>query len=75
MVQLTGIPSKQSMMGDRYTFPASMENSVMSVNHFWLGFSAWKSLLIRFSTAGDISPCRSYISCDDAPLQPVLLLA
>ncbi len=30
----TTIPSKQSIIGDRYTFPEGMANSVMSVNHF-----------------------------------------
>ena len=30
IVQLTGIPSKQSIVGDRYTFPAFIENSVIS---------------------------------------------
>ncbi len=34
IVQLTGIPSKQSIIGDRYTLPDFMENSVMSVIHF-----------------------------------------
>jgi hypothetical protein len=30
MVQLTTIPSKQSMMGERYTLPAGIWNSVIS---------------------------------------------
>ena len=34
MVQLTTMQSKQSMMGERYTLPAGIWNSVMSVNHF-----------------------------------------
>ena len=33
----TTIPSKQSIIGDKYTFPAGMANSVISVNHFVLG--------------------------------------
>ena len=36
----TTIPSKQSIIGDKYTFPAGMANSVISVNHFVLGRSA-----------------------------------
>ena len=56
IAQLTGNPSKQSMIGDRYTFPAGMRNSVISVNHLLLGLSAWKSRLIIFSTSGLISP-------------------
>lgn len=35
--QLTTIPSKQSIMGDRYTLPAGIWNSVMSVSHFSCG--------------------------------------
>ena len=38
IVQLTGIPSKQSIIGDRYTLPDFMENSVMSVIHSDLVF-------------------------------------
>lgn len=34
IVQETTIPSKQSTTGDRYTFPAGIPNSVISVNHF-----------------------------------------
>ena len=37
--QLATIPSKQSTIGERYTFPAGIENSVMSVSTFSLGFS------------------------------------
>lgn len=54
--QLMTMPSKQSMMGERYTLPAGIWNSVMSVNHFTFGAFAWKSRLIRFSGAGLISP-------------------
>ena len=43
ILQTTDIPSKQSMIGDKYTFPALIENSVISVNHFWFG---------RFSSLG-----------------------
>jgi hypothetical protein len=35
--QLTTMPSKQSIMGDRYTLPAGIWNSVMSVSHFSFG--------------------------------------
>lgn len=36
-VQLGIIPSKQSTIGERYTFPAGIENSVMLVRAlFWL---------------------------------------
>ena len=56
MDQLTTRPSKQSITGERYTFPAGIWNAVISVSHFWLGVPAWKSRLIRFSGAGLISP-------------------
>ena len=56
MVQLTTRPSKQSIRGERYTFPAGIWNSVMLVSHFSLGVAAWKSRLMRFSGAGLISP-------------------
>ena len=39
-VHVIGIPSKQSMIGDKYTFPSPILNSVMSVNHFLFGLSA-----------------------------------
>ena len=55
-VQLTTRPSKQSMMGDRYTLPAAIWNSVMSVSYFSFGVAAWKLRLIRLSGAGLISP-------------------
>ena len=35
--QLTTMPSKQSIMGERYTLPAGIWNSVMSVSHFSFG--------------------------------------
>ncbi|AOJ40895.1 hypothetical protein WJ23_23145 [Burkholderia lata] len=54
--QLTTIPSKQSIMGDRYTFPAGIWNSEISVTHFSLGAFAWKSRLMMLSGAGLISP-------------------
>ena len=56
IVHVTGSPSKQSITGDKYTFPSGRENSVISVSHFSLGRSDLKSRLIRFSTAGEISP-------------------
>ena len=34
ILQATGIPSKQSIIGDKYALPALIENSVMSVSHF-----------------------------------------
>ena len=55
------MPSKQSMIGERYTLPAGIWNSVMSVSHFTFGAFAWKSRLIRFSGAGLISPSLSAI--------------
>ena len=56
IVQLTTMPSKQSITGERYTFPAGIWNSVMSVSHFSFGVAAWKSRLRRLSGAGLISP-------------------
>ena len=38
--QLTIMPSKQSVTGEGYTFPAGIANSVISVSHFILGWSA-----------------------------------
>jgi hypothetical protein len=68
-VQLTTRPSKQSIMGERYTLPAGIWNSVMSVSHFSFGMSAWKSRLMRFSGAGLISPrydpYRRFSCCSD----------
>lgn len=48
-------PSKQSIMGDRYTLPSRIWNSEMSVSHFSFGAIAVKSQLTRFSGAGLIS--------------------
>lgn len=56
IVQLMIRPSKQLIMGERYTFSAGIWNSVMSVSHFSFGAAAWKSRLRRFSGAGLISP-------------------
>ena len=47
---------KQSIIGDRYTFPSESPNSVISVSHFSLGREALKSRSIRLSAAGVISP-------------------
>lgn len=44
------------MIGDRYTLPAGIWNSVMSVSHFSLGAEARQSRLMMFSGAGLISP-------------------
>ena len=52
----TAMPSKQSMIGERYTFPAGILNSAISVNHFSLGFSAWRFRAMRLGAAGLISP-------------------
>jgi hypothetical protein len=54
--QLTTMPSKQSIMGDRYTLPAGIWNSVMSVSHFSFGAPALKSRFSTLSGAGLISP-------------------
>lgn len=56
IVQATGMPSWQSMTGDRYTLPAGIENSVMSVTHSRFGAVAWKSRFTRFAGAPPISP-------------------
>lgn len=56
MDQLMTKPSKQPMTGERYTLPAGIWNSVMSVNHFSFGAAAWKSRLMGFSGVGLISP-------------------
>ena len=40
--QFTSMPSKQSITGERYTFPARIWNYVMSVSHFSFGVAAWK---------------------------------
>lgn len=53
---VTRRPSKQSTIGDKYTLPAGSVNSIISVNHFLLGFDAEKFLSMIFSTADDISP-------------------
>ena len=56
IVQVTAKPSKQSIIGERYTFPAGILNSVISVSHFSFGCSAWKLRLTIFATSGLISP-------------------
>ena len=40
MDQLITSPSKQSILGDRYTLPGRIWNSVMSVSHFSFGVAA-----------------------------------
>ena len=40
MAQETTNPSKQSIIGERYTFPAGIANSVISVSHLLFGVSA-----------------------------------
>ncbi len=40
MLQLTTMPSKQSIIVDKYTLPAGIWNSVMSVSHLALGAAA-----------------------------------
>lgn len=67
IVQLTAIPSNQSMIGGRYTVPVGICNSVMSVNYFSSGAAAWKRRLMKVSGAGLISPrYDSYCSCGQA---------
>ena len=56
IVQATGMPSWQSMTGDRYTLPAGILNSVMSVTHSRFGAVAWKSRFTGFAGAPPISP-------------------
>jgi hypothetical protein len=41
--QLTTMPPKQSIVGDRYILPVGISNYVMSVSHFSLGADALKS--------------------------------
>ena len=55
-VQYGSIPSKQSTIWERQTFPAGMANYVMSVSHFSFGFPAWKSLFPAFGTESEICP-------------------
>ena len=66
IVQETAMPSKQSIIGDRYTFPAGIWNSVISVSHFWFGWVAEKSRLITLSTSGVIKGI--YDLADNGPL-------
>ena len=54
--QETARPSKQSIIGDKYTFPAGMLNSVISVSYLEFGMPAWKSRLTILATSGLISP-------------------
>src|SRR5690625_1284764 len=56
IVQLTIAPSKQSIIGDRYTLPLGIRNSVISVTHLSFILSALKSRFKTLGTAGDISP-------------------
>jgi len=42
------------MIGDRYTFPAGILNSVTSVSHFSFGLSDLKFLCKRLGTAGPL---------------------
>ena len=46
------MPSKQSIMGDRYTLPAGIRNSEISVGHISFGAPALKSRFRRLSGAG-----------------------
>ena len=39
------------MTGDRYTLPAGILNSVVSVTHSSFGFAAWKSRFTRLAGA------------------------
>ena len=56
--QLSGMPSKQSMMGERHTLPAGMRNSVTSVIRSSLGLSAPKRRLPPRHAAGSGAPRR-----------------
>lgn len=55
-VYATILPSWQSIIGERYTFPSQALISVMSVSHFSFGASAVKSRLTRLPGAGVVSP-------------------
>jgi hypothetical protein len=54
--QVTTIPSKQLIIAERYTLPAGIWNSVISMSLFSLGAAALKSRLMKLSGAGLISP-------------------
>src|SRR5690606_433242 len=56
MLQVTTIPSKQSIIGERYTFPAGRGNSVISVTHFLVGAAAEKQRARTRGPAGQGSP-------------------
>lgn len=56
IVQATGMPPWRPMTGDRYTLPAGIANSVMSVTHNRFGASAWKSRFTGFFGALVSSP-------------------
>ena len=56
IVHATGMPSWQSITGDRWALPAGIENSVRSVTHSMFGRSAWKSPSARFAGALVNSP-------------------
>jgi hypothetical protein len=53
--QLTTLPSKQSIVGDRYTLPAGVWNSVMSVRHVAFGTLALTSRFTTLSGAGPLA--------------------
>ena len=59
-VYATILPSKQSIIGERYTFPSLALISLMSVSHFSFGRSAVKSRSTRLAGAGVVSPRRNY---------------
>ena len=56
IVQATGMPPWRPMTGDRYTLPAGIANSVMSVTHSRFGAVAWKSRFTKSAGAPPISP-------------------
>lgn len=72
---VTNNPSKQSTIGDKYTFPAGIANSVISVNHLLLGFSAEKSLFISFGTDDVTLPAYELYLAFFLLLPPVFLRA
>lgn len=53
---VTTRPSKQSVIGERYTLSAGILNSVMSVSHLVLGVSAWEFRFTRLGISRLISP-------------------
>lgn len=77
-VYATILPSWQSIIGERYTFPSRALISVMSVSHFSFGASAVKSRLTRLPGAGVVSPSyelylRRLGTCATSPSSAMIL--